>query len=209
LVGKAEDIFTANDDQPLAEELTLRRRFIDGYHYLRMRDPARLARLEAAIRQFEAELRRAKLNVHELRPHIDGGRLFRVLVLLPLAIAGATISYPTYRLVGFLADRLSKGEQNVLATMKFLGALLLYPLTYLALAIFAGVRWGWIYCLAAGLLLPFLGYIALWVFEAIDDVTGDVRALTHRLFRRYGHTRLLAQREAIRREMIAVAKEMT
>jgi len=208
LVGRAEDIFTADDEQPLVEEFDLRRRFIDGYHYLRMRDPARLEKLQAAITQFEAELRRAKLDVHELRPEIDGVRLFRVLVLLPLALLGAVISYPTYRLVGFLAHRLSKGERNVLATMKFLGALALYPLTYLAIAIVAGLRFGWLAGVVTALAVPFLGYIALYVFEEIDDVIGDLRAVGHRLFRKYGYTRLLAQREAIRREMVEVAREM-
>jgi glycerol-3-phosphate O-acyltransferase / dihydroxyacetone phosphate acyltransferase len=208
LVGRAEDIFTADDDQPLVEEFDLRRRFIDGFHYLRMRDPARLEKLESAIKQFEAELRRAKLDVHELRPEIDAARLFRVLILLPLALIGAAISYPTYRLVGFLADRFSKGERNVLATMKFLGALLLYPLTYLAIAVLVGLRFGWLAGVITGIAVPFLGYIALSVFEEIDDVIGDLRAVFHRLFRKYGHTRLIAQREAIRREMIEVAREM-
>jgi hypothetical protein len=56
--------------------------------------------------------------------------------------------------------------------------------------------------------LPLLGYVALWVFEEVDGITGDVRAVTHRLFRRYGHARLVAQREAIRDEILAVAREM-
>ena len=208
LIARAEDIFTGDDRQRLADEFDLRRRFIEGYHYLCARDPQRLARLEHAIAQFEAELRRAKLDVHELRPRIDAPRLFRLLVLLPLAVAGAVVSYPTYRLVGFVAERLSKGERNVLATMKFIGALALYPLTYAALAILAGVRFGAATGAAAAVVLPFLGYIALIAFEEIDDVIGDVRAVRHRLFRRYGHSKLIAQREAIRQEMLAVAREM-
>src|SRR5688572_31225364 len=52
LIGRAEDIFTADERQSLAEELELRRRFIDGYHYLRAHAPERLQKLESSITQF-------------------------------------------------------------------------------------------------------------------------------------------------------------
>jgi glycerol-3-phosphate O-acyltransferase / dihydroxyacetone phosphate acyltransferase len=199
LIARAENIFTADDEQPLAEEFDLRRRFVEGYHYLSARDPKRLEHLQQKIVQFESELRRAKVDVHELRPRVDALRLFRVAVLLPLAIVGAVVSYPTYRLVGVLAERLAKGERNLVATMKFLGALLLYPLTWIAAAFFIGV-----YALA----LPFLAYLALIVFEEVDDVIGDLRAVRHRMFRTSGHAQLIAQREAILDEMLAVAREI-
>jgi glycerol-3-phosphate O-acyltransferase/dihydroxyacetone phosphate acyltransferase len=208
LIARAEDIFTADEAQPLAEELDLRRRFIDGYHFLQTRDPERLARLQSAIQQFESELRRARLDVHELRPEIDPLRLFRVLVLLPLAVAGAIVSYATYRLVGALAHRFSKGEGAMIATMKFLGAIGLYPLTYIALATLVGWRFGLTWGLASFVVFPLLGYIALRVFEDIDDVIGDVRAMGHRVLRRQGHARLVKARRAIRDEIVKVAEEM-
>lgn len=208
LIARAEDIFSADEKQKLAEEFDLRRRFITGYHYLCAHDPERLTQLEHAIAQFEAELRRANLDVNGLRPRVDALRLFRLLVLLPLAIVGAVVNYPTYRLVGLLADRLAKGERNVVATMKVLGAMLLYPLTFLAIAIFAGVRFNALTGLALAIVLPLLGYIALVVFEEVDDVIGDLRAVRHRMFRKYGHAKLLAQREAIREAFIAVAREL-
>ncbi len=208
LIARAEDIFTADDRQPLAEEFDLRRRFIAGYHYLCARDPRRLEHLQQSIAQFESELRSARLDVHELRPRLDARRLFRLLVLLPLALLGAVVNYPTYRLIGFLAKRFAKGEGNVLATMKFLAALLLYPLTYLAIALWAGFRFGALYGLACAVALPLLGYLALVVFEEVDDTIGDLRAVRHRMLRGAGHARLLAQREAIREEMIAVARDM-
>ena len=208
LIAYAEDIFTADDEQPLAQEFDLRRRFIDGYHYLCARDPQRLERLQAQIAQFEAELHRAKLDVHELRPRIDAKRVFRLLVLLPLALIGALVSYPTYRLVGFLAKQFSKGEGNVLATMKFIGALLLYPLTYLAIALVVALRISVLAGVVTAIALPFLAYLALRVFEDIDDVIGDLRAVRHRMFRKSGYARLVTQREAIRDEMLSVAREM-
>ena len=208
LIGRAEDIFTADEAQPLSEELDLRRRFIDGYHFLQKHDPARLARLQSAIQQFESELRRAKLDVHELKPRIDPLRLFRVLVLLPLAIAGLIINYATYRLVGALANRFAKGEGAMIATMKFIGAIGLYPLTYIALASLIGWRFGVRPALASLIVFPLLGYIALRVLEDIDDVIGDLRAMSHRLLRRRGYSRLVNARTAIRNEITNVAFEM-
>jgi 1-acyl-sn-glycerol-3-phosphate acyltransferase len=208
LIARAEDIFTADDRQPLAEEFDVRRRFVAGYHDLLARDPARVEHLQARIARFEAELRRAKLDVHELRPAIDATRLFRLLVLLPLALAGAVASYPAYRLVHFLAKRLAKGEGNVLATMKFLAALAFYPLTYLAIAIVVGMRFHPLPGVLTAVALPFLGYLALRVFEEIDDVIGDLRAVRHRMFRRQGHARLVRERESIREELLAVAREL-
>lgn len=208
LIARAEDIFTADDEQPLAQELDLRRRFIDGYHFLQTRDPARLAKLQSAIQQFESELRRANLDVHELRPRIDPLRLFRLLVLLPLAVAGAIVNYATYRLVGVIANRFAKGEGAMIATMKFIGAIGLYPLTYILFASLIGWRFGLRWGLLSLIVFPTLGYIALRVFEDTDDVIGDLRALTHRMFRRHGHVRLVQARRAIREEIVRVAEEM-
>lgn len=200
LIARAEDIFAGGADQPLSEELLLRRRFVEGYHYLRAKDPARLEKLEQAIVQFEAELRSARVDVHALRPRISIARVFRVLVMLPLALIGAIVSYPTYRLIGFLVKRLSKGESAVTATMKFVGALLFYPLTYAAIAIVVGMRWGWLAGVITGLALPFVAYVALVVFEDIDDIIGDLRAFVT------DRERLLAKRQAIREEILAVGE---
>ena len=208
LIGRAEDIFTANDEQPVAEEFELRRRFVEGYHHLRTHDPVRLEKLVSAILQFESALRRAKIDVHELRPRISAARLFRVMVMLPLALAGAIASYPAYLLVGLLAKRVSKGEGAVMATIKFVAALLLYPISYIVAGIAAGIRFGWLTGLATGLALPIVAYVALIVFEDIDDIIGDVRAILYRVFRRYGYERLVAQRRAIRDEIMTVAREL-
>lgn len=202
LIARAEDIFTADDEQPLAEELELRRRFVEGYHYLRAHDPQRLEKLQSAIVQFEADLRHARLDVHELKPRLKVSRLFRVAVMLPIAIAGAIVNYPAYRLIGVLARRFSKGESAVKATIKFLGALLFYPLTYLAVGIVAGLRFGWLAGVVTALVLPLIAYVALIVFEDIDDVIGDLRAMVH------PRDALLARRHAIREEIVAIEERM-
>lgn len=208
LIGQAEDIFTADEDQPLIEEFDLRRRFIEGYRFLRTHDPARLRRLELWIARFERELQRAKLDVHELKPRVEWLRLLRAVVLLPLATIGAIVSYPTYRLVGALARRFSDGEEAMMATVKFLAALAFYPVTYLALAMAVDWKLGFEAALATLLALPFVAYLALYVFEELEDLTGDARAIVHRLLRRPSYARLVALRRKILEEIVIVGKEM-
>ena len=204
LVGRAEDVFSGDDEQPLAAEFDLRRRFVEGYHYLREHDPQRLERLQWRLTQFESELQRARLDVHDLRPRVDAARVFRVLVLLPVAIVAGAINFPTYLLVHALAKRFSKGEGNMIATVKFLAALLLYPLTYLLLAVWLGAIAGWPLGIVAAVGMPLLSFLALRVLEDIDPIVGDVRAVMHQLFRAYGHERLVTEHHALRDEMVAV-----
>lgn len=208
LIATAEEIFTADADQSLQTEFALRRRFIEGYHYLRERDPGRLARLESEITRFGAELGKARLEAHELTPQFEPRTLFRVFVLFPLAVAGLVLHYPTYRFVGFLAKRLAHGENEMTATMKFLGALLLFPLTWLLFAIVAWRYGGAAAAIAATGLVPLLGYVALRVFEDLDELTGRTRALLHRAFGGSSYRRLLADRERMRAEVVEIAEEM-
>jgi glycerol-3-phosphate O-acyltransferase/dihydroxyacetone phosphate acyltransferase len=208
LIARAEDIFTADEEQPLTEEFDLRRQFVEGYQFIVKHDPVRLERLRSAIGQFEAELRRTNFEIDELKPRIDPVRLFRVLVLLPVAVVGAILHYPTYRLVGYLGRRFSNDELVLVSTVKFIAALAFYPLTYLAIGGVVWWRFGWEVALAVTMVLPFVGYVALRVFEDLDDIVGDVRALAHRLLRRRGYVRLLEQRQAIKREILEVARMM-
>jgi hypothetical protein len=152
--------------------------------------------------QFEAELRGAKLEVHALRPRFSVIHLLGVLLLFPVALVGAIVSYPTYFLVDVLAKRFAKGEGAVTATIKVLAAFAFYPLTYLGLAIVAGAWLGWIPGVVTALVLPFTAYVALRVFEDIDDIIGDLRGLVA------NREQLLAKRQAIRDEIVAIEREI-
>jgi len=195
LVGRAETIFSAGRDLPLAEELELRRRFVDGYHYLQQRDPARLARLEGIVRQIQTE--------SLIAPHLDARTIIRVVILFPLALIGALIHWPAYRLVGILASHFSRGESELIATVKFVSALLIYPLTWIAVAVLFFFGVGPLAAFAAIVVLPLLGYIALLVFEDIDEAIGRTRALLHR-----SREKLAEQRNSIRAEILAIGDEI-
>jgi len=202
LIKRAEDIFTSDERHPLAEELELRRRFVDGYHYLRAHDPERLARLESAVAKLAAELRRAKLAPHELTPRFELARIVRIVFLLPLAALGTVIHYIPYRLAGVLAKRFSKGEDELVATIKFLASFALYPILWIAIAIFVFTRFGIAWAIASLIALPLLAYVALRVSEDLDDVVGDLRGIVS------SRDALVRSRDAIRAEIVAVAEEL-
>lgn len=206
LVRRAERIFTAGDAD-LAEELETRKRFVAGYLYLCEHDRPRLAHLESEIARFESELRAAHLDPETLRAEgvrIDFGSILLLLVLLPIAVVAAIANYPTYRLIGFLATRLTKRERELIATYKLIGALLLYPLTWIAIASLIGWRFGPWPGIAALIVQPLGAYLALRVSEEFDEVIGRARALV----RRRARSQLLNQRERLREQFLAVAAEM-
>jgi glycerol-3-phosphate O-acyltransferase / dihydroxyacetone phosphate acyltransferase len=208
LIARTEDIFFRSDAQPLADELEIRRRFIDGYHHLRTHDPLRLASLESRIRRFEAELGRRGLEAHELTPRFDLGTILRVVFLFPIALAGAIIHYPVYRLVALLAGKIFDGANEMAATVKFVAALAFYPLIWVLAATVVGMNAGLAYGIAALIILPLLGYVALRVVEDLDDALGRTRALVHRVLAADVHARLVEERKVIRREIINLGDEL-
>lgn len=138
LVRRAERIFGAGADRrSLADELSRRQRFVAGYRRLAEDDPARLADLEGRIRRFEAQRGEAGLSLDHLSAEALSPRGLATLlaknlgtlVLLPFAAAGAVLHYPAYRLSGFLARRLVRHGEDVLATAKVASSMLLFPLT--------------------------------------------------------------------------------
>jgi 1-acyl-sn-glycerol-3-phosphate acyltransferase len=209
LIGRAERIMSLGRAE-VAQQLELRRRFIAGYTRLRERDPARLAHLQSRFERFEAELGEAKLEPETLpRPSVGGSvkTIATLLVMLPLALIGGVIHYPTFRLIRILATRLTR-DQELVATIKAVGGLTLYPLTYIACGVIVAWRWRWEYGVVTALVLPFLGYISMRFFEQLDDVIGRTRTLTWRIARRGAFERLMRTRGALRDEIIALAAEM-
>jgi 1-acyl-sn-glycerol-3-phosphate acyltransferase len=192
LIGRAERIFTGDDSRGLAYELEVRRRFVEGYSYLRTHAPARLARLESRVARFGAQA---------LAPPLAGLRTVGTLLLLPVAMIGAAIHYPLYRLIGFMAARFTHGEEEI-ATAKALAGMLFYPLMWIGLAVWAGVRWGAARGAMVMVALPLLAYVAMRVFEALDDSIGRLRAALP------AYRNLEPRRRALREEFVAIAEEM-
>jgi hypothetical protein len=174
-----------------------------------------LRRLEVRMIRFEEELNQAGVDPDELTPPVSTINVFRhvvtrsVLFLLMLApaIVGTLVHYPAYQLGGYLATKLSRDSEDVISTIKIISAMLLFPITWLAVAVTCLSLFGWLGALISLLVVPLCGYIAILFFEELDRSLGGLRALAFFLVRRRFFVRLLAERKAIRNEIIALGRE--
>lgn len=217
-IRRAEKIFSSDDgdsSDSLADELQLQQRFVNAYRVLRERAPERLRRLEVRMSRFEEELSQAGVDPDDLSAPKSTGDVFTHLVtrmaLFLLLVAPATLGflvhYPAYRLGGYLATRFSKDDDDMISTVKIMSAMLLFPLTWILAAVVGYALQGWLLALAALIVLPAAGYVAIRFFEGLDNFFGGVRALAFFLMRRRFFVRLIAERKAIRSEILALGEE--
>ncbi|MDX6529745.1 MAG: glycerol-3-phosphate O-acyltransferase / dihydroxyacetone phosphate acyltransferase [Blastocatellia bacterium] len=221
LIARAEQIFSAaevdehDEEQDLARSLELRQRFLEGYAFYRSHSPGRLDGIEARIARFEFELKEAGIDPSDLSlPPTAAHTIFRLLaqvvtcvLLAPLALFGVAVHYPAYRLAGYLSRRLARHEQDVLSTFKIISAMLLFPLTWIIVAVISWRVAGWMSGVAVMILTPLCGYVAVRFFEEIDRFFGSFVALALFVTRRRSFVRLLAERAAIHREILALGSE--
>ena len=128
------------------------------------------------------------------------------ILILP-ALLGVVVHYPAYRLGRYLATRFSRDEEDVVSTVKIISGILLLPLTWLLLAAVVYELLGWEPALATLFIMPLLGYLAVRFFEEFDKSIGGLRALAFFLMRRRFFIRLLAERKAIHKEILALGEE--
>lgn len=217
-ISQAERIFSSGDAASrdnLAGELQLLQAFIKAYAVLREGKPDRIHRLEVRMNRFEEELKMMGMETDDLSPPSSILNVFRhlltrtllFLLLIGPALLGTLIHYPAYRLGGCLATRFSQNSEDVVSTIKIISAMLLFPLTWLVLGGMSYLFGAWGLTLTALLALPASGYLAVRFFEELDAFVGGLRALLFFLIRRRFFIRLLAERNAIRHEIITLGNE--
>ncbi len=221
LIERAERIFSAeevgehDEEQLLTRSLELRQRFIQGYAFYRSREPGRIDAIEARIARFEYELKQAGIDPSDLSlPPTAARTLFRLLgkiavcvLFAPFALFGTVIHYPAYRLGGYLSRRLARDEQDVLSTFKIVSAMLFFPATWMVVALILWRFAGWPVALASLFMSPVSGFIAIRFFEKMEEFAGSFLALALFVVRRRSFLRLLAERAAIRRDILALGDE--
>ena len=216
--ARAERIFSSagnDNDDSLRDELRLQQRFIKAYSVLQKLQPERLHRLEIRMIRFEEELEQAGMDSDELSPPTSTRSVFLTilkrsllfLLMLGPALLGTVAHYPAYRLGGYLATRFSADSEDIISTVKIMSAMLLFPLTWLILGVVAYFTLGWVWAVLTLIAIPGCGYIAISFYEQLDRSVAGVRVLTFFLVRRRFFVRLLAERKAIRNEIISLGKE--
>jgi len=218
-ISRAERIFSsepnASADESLAEERQLQQRFVKAYPILQTQQPERLRKLEVRMIRFEEELKQSNVEPDEFAAPTSTSDVFAaiatrslifVLTLVP-ALIGTIVHYPAYRLGGYLATKLYQDTEDMVSTIKIMSAMLLFPLTWIISFLITYLTLGWISAVAIAVVVPFCGYVAILFFEELDRSLGGLRVLTFFLVRRRFFIQLMAERTAIRNEILALGKE--
>jgi len=218
LVERTSEIFEAASEEAwsVAEAFELRQRLLHGHARLRTRDPARLDALVARVRRYERDLEELGLGPDHLSPHhitftaslrYALRSVFALGVVLPLALVGSVLHYPSYRASGVVAARVAGEFEDMVATSKLLAAMTFFPLTWLLLGLGVGHAWGLQAGLVAGLLFaPTAGYAALYFWERFATVKAAAHGLAMFFLRRNLLAHLSGERQAIRAEILALAE---
>jgi 1-acyl-sn-glycerol-3-phosphate acyltransferase len=209
-------LVTAEDQRPgLADRLALRRRLLAGYARLRDADPARLERVRSRLTRYEATLRQAHLTPELLpasgyRAAVVAGVTLRtlglLLVLLPLAAVGAVVHAPVWALVSWLAGRYRR-TPDVVATVKAIAGIVCYGMLWVVLGVAAGAVGGWPAGVLVFLAAPVSGFAALRFGEHADRLAGGARGLLLALTGRRRFLHLLAERNALVDELVAIGQQ--
>jgi 1-acyl-sn-glycerol-3-phosphate acyltransferase len=195
----------------LAEAFTLRRGVIAAYQRLRAVHPERVAQARELAARYEAELRRLGLRDDHLAARYSlgplliylAGTLALLLFWLPLAGVGMVLNQIPYRAVDLVARQ--AGKQDLPATYKLLGGLVLYPLAWLLQAALVGWVAGGDAALDVLVLCPVTGWVAMLFHERYEHLFGEARAYAKLLLRRRSLAALRADRATLRRRLRELA----
>src|ERR1051326_5878782 len=141
--------------------------------------------------RFEEELSQAGVDAEELAPPSSTWNVFKsiikrsllFLLMLGPALAGTVAHYPAYRLGGYLATKFSRDSEDVVSTIKIISAMLLFPLTWLVLALTGYLLLGWWAAALVLVVIPVSGYLAIMFFEDLERSIAGLRVLTFFLVR--------------------------
>ncbi len=189
LVARAADLYARPAlDVPrfrsLEETFAIRRAVLDGYRDLSTRFPERTQAVADCVREYDRLLRALHLKDEQVAAaypipsvlRFVATTLLRLLVYLPLALAGTLLNAVPYYLVRLIAKLAARESPDQQATYKVFPGLLLYPLAWLAEAWavghYAGASWGVLTFLAA----PPTGYAAIRFHEQRDRFARQARA---------------------------------
>jgi 1-acyl-sn-glycerol-3-phosphate acyltransferase len=172
LAAAAEALFDPDREEGLDERLAFRRLLLERAARLRESHPDRLAALLDRVARLSRLLSAARISASDLQAgtvpaELAATALATLLVasfLAPPAIVGLAVHAPAYNLIGPLARKLSRGDTDIVATIKVLGAFVFFPLTWVVLATVAGLAWG-LPSASSRPRAPLCGYLALLLLE--------------------------------------------
>jgi 1-acyl-sn-glycerol-3-phosphate acyltransferase len=190
------------------------RELLAAYASLREREPARVEAIAAEARDYALALRHLgvrnpwALEMEPLRPGAVAVALGKLALALPLAAAGAVLSWVPYRLAGVVAKRVARGnDEDLLGTVKLLGGALFLFLAWALEAAAVGVWLGPLWVLPAFVAAAVAGYVALRFDEMVASTREALRYLWLRAFHRDTARRLADRRRALAEAVAGALRE--
>lgn len=216
----------------MAERVLGFSRLWSGYDVRRRTHPEETERLMLRVRQYDTALGVLRIEDHELEgnPLLDspwqGLLLLATLVLVylfipPILVIGYLVNFPPAMLLHWLARALARKEKDE-ATIKILGGAVLFPLTWLAVALLVG--WGerrlgglyptvpdapWISGLIAFGLSAVSGVVILRYQRLIFEFAHGVRVRLTRARRARAVLRLQAERARLFDSLIGLSEGLS
>ncbi len=218
LAARAADLYRSRHPEApgrgrLSESVAVRRTFLDGYRDLRDQHPERTAAVVEAVREYDDLLHAFHLRddqvgaAYRVSPaaRFVVRSLVRMLLHLPVAIVGAILTWPIYRLVGAIVKRVNDHPDQT-ATLKVVGSFFLFPLTWIAEGVLAGHYLGdWISAILT-LTAPFTAYGALLFNDQRYAFWRESRAYLLLRTRRRLAAELKKKRENVLRQVEGLAR---
>ncbi len=199
--------------QPLAPRLPRLQQFAQALAWLHLVDPERYEHLTNSVRSYRRRLAVLGVGEGELPERFTAWsvirygltQIFVLLVGLPLAALGSVAWY-----LPFKSPRVTLGlyrpAYEAVASMKLATALIAFPATY---AVWLAVAWlagGLIGTLAAAIVLPAVGIVALRWRDRWGRVREDTRIFWRAVRRRELRDQLVARRRALVEEFDSLAR---
>ncbi|MFN7942939.1 MAG: 1-acyl-sn-glycerol-3-phosphate acyltransferase [Thermoanaerobaculia bacterium] len=213
LIEVGAEIFDRDTEAPaarrrLATEFHTRKALSTSFEELRRRFPAELEAAVAAAERYDGLLRTAGLTDEQVSSDVEwrpalafaARTTLRICVASPLAIAGTLANLPPFALAALVARRV-RDEPNQIATYKLFPSLVLYPATWIGEGVLAGWRFGAWAGLAAAVLAPISGFVALRWHERRATLWRESRAFLLLRTRRRVAREFRARRAAVAREI--------
>lgn len=151
----------------------LNRRFLQ--QYTQSASVPELRKFQDDVEDYQARLDMLGLKDYQLRQPVSLGHAFQkifvralwMLILLPLAVPGALMHLPVGWIAATVGERFSY-EMDDIATLKVFATILLLPILYIAVAIFVGVKFGFVWAIVVvlGLASSFSASVRLLEAEA-------------------------------------------
>lgn len=201
LVELAERLWPRDGADPLERT----QRFASGLRALRRSDPARADLLQRRVAEFRDRLEWLGLTPGEIELRYTPGGVARfalknaalLCATAPAALVGLALWWLPHRAVGWISS-LRRVEPDIVATQKLIVGLALHPLWYAGLLLAAHRLGGTPALLAAALVAPAGGILAVRFGDRLRSVRSDVAGFLR--FR--GAASLKARLAARRRELL-------